>query len=111
MSGQQQTSPTAVSEFGDSGGFVAAPGSEAVRRFRWNNIAGVTLVHLLAGLAAFPWFFSWTGVILALAGIFIFGTLGINVGYHRLLTHRSFSTPRWLERTLVMLGVCCAQES
>jgi fatty-acid desaturase len=111
MSDQRQALPKAVSEFGDSGELIAVPVSVAARRFRWNNIAGVTIVHLLAGLAAFPWFFSWTGVVLALAGIFIFGTLGINVGYHRLLTHRSFSTPRWLERTLVLLGVCCAQDS
>src|SRR5271167_4925032 len=39
------------------------------------------------------------------------GTLGMNIGYHRLLTHRGFSCPRWLERLFAILGVCCAEES
>ncbi len=37
--------------------------------------------------------------------------LGICVGFHRLLTHRSFACPRWLERTFVLLGTCCVMES
>ena len=41
----------------------------------------------------------------------LFGTLGINIGYHRLLAHRGFSSPRWVERLLAVLGVCCMQES
>jgi fatty-acid desaturase len=35
----------------------------------------------------------------------------MNVGYHRLLTHRSFSCPRWLEGSLAILGACCLEES
>ena len=30
----------------------------------------------MAGLALFPWFFSWTGVVLFVAGLFVFGMLG-----------------------------------
>jgi stearoyl-CoA desaturase (delta-9 desaturase) len=37
--------------------------------------------------------------------------LGINIGYHRLLTHRGFTCPRWLEHTLSVLGLCCYQGS
>jgi fatty-acid desaturase len=77
----------------------------------WYYPAGVIAVHLLALLAFLPWFFSWTGVILAAVGIYVFGTLGINIGFHRLLTHRSFSCPRWLIRTLALLGTCCVMES
>jgi stearoyl-CoA desaturase (delta-9 desaturase) len=58
-----------------------------------------------------PWFFSWTGVALALLGIYGFGSLGISIGYHRLLTHRGLVCPRWLEYTLAVLGTCCAQDS
>ena len=36
----------------------------------------------------------------ALAGTYVFGTLGINLCYHRLLTHRSFDCPKWLEHCL-----------
>jgi stearoyl-CoA desaturase (delta-9 desaturase) len=69
------------------------------------------LVHLVALLAFLPWFFSWTGVVLAVLGAYVFGLLGMNIGYHRLLTHRSFSCPRWVERSLAVVGACCLEES
>src|SRR5262249_30248828 len=31
--------------------------------------------------------------------------------YHRLLTHRGFRCPKWLEHTLAVLGVCTLQDS
>ena len=36
---------------------------------------------------------------------------GINLCFHRLLTHRSFSCPLWLEHTLATLAVCSVQDS
>jgi stearoyl-CoA desaturase (delta-9 desaturase) len=73
--------------------------------------AGIVGYHLIALTACIPYLFSWSGLILAVAGIYVFGTLGINIGFHRLLTHRGFSCPRWLERSLTYLGVCCWQGS
>jgi stearoyl-CoA desaturase (delta-9 desaturase) len=58
-----------------------------------------------------PIFFSWTGVACAGLGIYVFGVLGINLGYHRLLAHQSFCCPKWLEYTLAVLGICCLQDS
>jgi stearoyl-CoA desaturase (delta-9 desaturase) len=58
-----------------------------------------------------PYFFSWTGVFLAIFGIYVFGTLGINLAYHRILTHQGLVLPKWLERTFVLLGVCCLEDS
>ena len=77
----------------------------------WLAVVWATGVHLLALLVFLPWFFSWTGVVLLVSGIHVFGMIGINLGYHRLLTHRSFSCPRWLEYALATLGVCCIHES
>ena len=74
-------------------------------------LTGIVGFHLLALLACIPWLFSWSGLAWAVAGLYLFGTLGINIGYHRLLTHRGFACPRWLERTLTILGVCCWQGS
>jgi stearoyl-CoA desaturase (delta-9 desaturase) len=74
-------------------------------------LIGFVLCHSLAVLALFPWFFSWTGVTLLVAGILLFGALGINVGFHRLITHRGFACPLWLERTLAVLGTCSLQFS
>jgi fatty-acid desaturase len=74
-------------------------------------VTGIILFHLLALFACVPWLFSWSGVAWALGGLYLFGTLGINVGYHRLLTHRGFACPRWLEHALCFLGACCGQGS
>ena len=51
------------------------------------------------------------GWCLVFSGFFVFGMLGINIGYHRLLTHRAFTCPKWVERTLSVLGCCCGQDS
>jgi stearoyl-CoA desaturase (delta-9 desaturase) len=77
----------------------------------WRNTGFFVALHLLAILAFFPWFFSWSGVVLCILGIFVFGVLGINIGYHRLLTHRGFACQKWIEHTLSILGCCCGQDS
>jgi fatty-acid desaturase len=75
----------------------------------WPYIGGLGLCHVLFPLAFLPWFFSWTGVALAFFGMYVFGTLGVNLGYHRVLTHKGLVLPKWLERTLATLGVCCME--
>src|SRR5690349_8168337 len=64
---------------------------------RWRYAIGIPMVHVLACLAFVPYFFSWTGVVCAILGLYVFGTLGINLCYHRLLTHQGFVAPKWLE--------------
>jgi len=75
-------------------------------RIKWRYATPIILIHLVALLACLPWFFSWTGVALAAVGQYVFGGIGMNVGYHRLITHRGFVCPRWLERSLALLGAC-----
>ena len=76
----------------------------------WVYAISITAVHLLALLAFFPWFFSWTGLILAVGLYPVFGQ-SITICYHRLLAHRSFKTPKWLERSWVVLSLCCLQDT
>ncbi|MGN6133660.1 MAG: acyl-CoA desaturase, partial [Aureliella sp.] len=85
---------------------------DEVQPFRVNWIYTITIgtIHVLALLALVPYFFSWVGVIVMLAGIHVFGQ-GITIGYHRLLTHRSFRTPKWVERCFAILGICCFEDS
>ena len=80
-------------------------------KLKTDAMFGFALCHLLAALALVPWFFSWTGVVVLVAGIYVFGLLGINLGFHRLIAHRSFSCPLWLEHCLAVLGTCCLQFS
>ncbi|MEI8146042.1 MAG: fatty acid desaturase [Alphaproteobacteria bacterium] len=89
---------------------LALPATTAPVRIEVKNLIVVVLYHLAALLAFLPWFFSWTGVATFIAGIYIFGVLGINLCYHRLLTHRSFACPKWFEHLLVVLAVCCVQD-
>ncbi len=77
----------------------------------WAHVAGLTAVHLIALLAVIPWLFSWSGLVLAVLGHFVFGMLGITIGYHRLLTHSGFRCPKWLEYSLAILGTCNLQDS
>jgi fatty-acid desaturase len=80
-------------------------------RLKTDALVGFLLCHSLAVLALFPYFFSWTGVFLFVAGTIVFGVLGLNVGFHRLLTHRGFSCPLWFERVLAILGTCSLEFS
>src|SRR5471030_2178989 len=68
-------------------------------------------MHILALLAFVPWLFSWTGVILAFVGLYVFGTLGISLCFHRLLTHRGMVCPKPLEHAFAILGICCMQDT
>ena len=85
---------------------------EAVKPLKVNWVYSITIgtIHVLALLALFPYFFSWVGFWVMLLGIHIFGQ-GITIGYHRLLTHRSFKTPKWLERYFAVLGICCFEDT
>jgi stearoyl-CoA desaturase (delta-9 desaturase) len=88
-----------------------APATGTVRRIDWLNVVGIGFYHLAALLALLPWFFSWTGVVLCVLGTYVFGTLGISLCYHRLLTHRGFLCPKWLEHSLAVIAVCAFQDT
>ena len=87
------------------------PGGVLPLQIEWSYAVTVIFYHLVALLALLPWLFSWTGVLLAFAGLYVFGTLGINLCYHRLLAHRGLVVPTWLEHTFAILGVCCVQDT
>ena len=60
-------------------------------------VAWLAVAHL--GVLAAPFFFSWQGLAVAVALYWLTGSVGICLGFHRLLTHRSFKTSpvmRWL---------------
>lgn len=77
----------------------------------WSYLLPVIFFHLLLPLAFLPYFFSWWGLLFLPIGNYIFTSMGIGAGYHRLLTHRGFDCPKWFEYTLATLGVCSFQDS
>ena len=79
--------------------------------FDWLTFAYITAIHLVALLAFFPNFFSWSAVGVALIMHWVTGGLGVTLGFHRLLSHRSLEVPKWLEYFLVFCGSLSAQGS
>lgn len=75
----------------------------------WTNILFLGGLHIGALFALLPSNFSWTAVGLAIFLHWVTGGLGITLGYHRLVTHRSFQTPKWLEYFLVFCGTLACQ--
>ncbi len=75
------------------------------------NLAAVVL-PFLATLAAIVvlWNQAVSVTDLAiLAVMYVITGFGVTVGFHRLLTHRSFATPKWLEYTFAVLGSMAVQ--
>ena len=87
------------------------PNGVTLRRIDWPTASVILSYHLIALLAFIPWTFSWTGVIVAIVAARLSGLLGINICYHRLLTHRGFKCPKWFEHTLAVIAVCCVQDT
>lgn len=77
----------------------------------WSYVALVGVMHAMIVLAFTPYFFSWWGLLWLPVGNFIFCSLGVGAGFHRLHTHRSYKCPLWFEHTLAILGICCLQDT
>lgn len=73
----------------------------------WTNVGFFGIIHALALLA--PWFFSWSALGVMIFLHWLLGSVGICLGYHRLLTHRSLILPKWLEYAIATLGVLALQ--
>lgn len=81
----------------------AGPTRKAGHQIYWTPAIAIVLIHLGALAAFLPVFFSWKAVLTAVVLQAVCG-LGITLGYHRLLTHRSFKVPRPLEYLLAWIG-------
>ncbi len=78
-------------------------------RWDWVTAAYLASLHLAAVPALFPGNFSWSAVSVALFLHWVTACLGVTLGFHRLVSHRSFETPKWLEYALVFCGALSAQ--
>jgi fatty-acid desaturase len=92
-------------------GRLELPETAQPMQFDWGYLVNIVVIHVLSIPVIFPWFFSWTGLFLFVAGLPGYGLLGITLCYHRLLTHQGLMVPKWLERTFALLGVCCLQDT
>ena len=75
----------------------------------WVTIVPIILFHILAIGAFFT--FSWSNLAAFLVIWWLTGSVGIGLGFHRQLTHRSFYTPKWLEHLFAVFGSMALQGS
>ncbi|KAI3823588.1 hypothetical protein L1987_05027 [Smallanthus sonchifolius] len=71
-----------------------------------DNLCWIVGIHVLAAFA--PFVFDLGALIVAM-GLASFTGMGMTLGYHRLLTHRSFKIPKCLEYVFVYGGVLAGQ--
>lgn len=76
-------------------------------RINWHTLIFVIIFHILAVVALFN--FSWANLTAAFILWWVAGSFGIGIGYHRLLTHRGFKAPKWLEYTMSVFGTLALQ--
>lgn len=77
------------------------------RKIHRTNFLILTIFHLLAIVALF--YFSWQNLAVFLVLSYLAESLGVGIGYHRLLTHGSFKALKWLEYVLTVLGTLSIQ--
>ena len=83
------------------------------RAERTANLLGVVVPFAgVLGAIVLLWNRAVDATDLAILGImYLFTAVGITVGFHRLLTHRSFQTYPWLERVFAVLGSMAVEGS
>ncbi len=78
-----------------------------LRNIDWPVAVGISLMHV--GCLFAPFFFSWSAFFVAGFLVWLTGPIGISLTFHRLLTHRSFKTPKWFEYFLTCCGCLACQ--
>jgi stearoyl-CoA desaturase (delta-9 desaturase) len=78
---------------------------------KYANLAAVIVpfVALVAAIAFLPSTYVGPTDLAILAGMYLVSAFGITIGYHRLLTHRAFDTPRPVKYALAIMGQTAVQ--
>ncbi len=84
----------------------AVPITERERRVasgpNYPVIFWLALLHV--GALAAPFFFTWQGLVAAVALYWLTGSIGVCLGYHRLLTHGAFKTYPIVRWVIALIG-------
>ncbi|MDP5119109.1 MAG: acyl-CoA desaturase, partial [Prochlorococcaceae cyanobacterium MAG_34] len=83
------------------------PGRKSIN---WATLGFMAAIHILAVIALLPQFWIWQAITTFVVLYWITACLGVTIGYHRLLSHRSFRVPHWLERFFATCGAISCQQ-
>jgi len=67
-----------------------------------NWVTAFFMAAFHVGAIAALFFFTWKAFFVSMVLLFLAGGPGIGMGYHRLLTHRGYKTPKWVEYFLTI---------
>jgi stearoyl-CoA desaturase (delta-9 desaturase) len=81
---------------------TALYGRKNSQGINWITVIAMGAFHVGA-LAAF-FFIDFGAILAAIVLWYVAGSLGIGMAYHRLLTHRGYKTPKWVEYFLTLCG-------
>ena len=107
INGGERGKRRAESLHGNTGGGPVHPGRKNIN---WATLGFMAAIHGLAVIALLPQFWSWQAIVTFLVLYWITACLGVTIGYHRLLSHRSFRVPHWLERFFATCGAISCQQ-
>ncbi len=82
---------------------LSAVGDGEPMGVNWLNVTVVSIFHVGAVAALFM--FSWKALALVALLWWVSGSVGIGMGFHRLLTHRGYKTPKWVEYLTTVCGL------
>lgn len=71
-------------------------------KVNWKTAFFMGAFHVGAIAALF--LFSWQALVITVVLYFMAINMGVGMGYHRLLTHRGYKVPKWLEYFLAICG-------
>src|SRR5271154_13037 len=72
------------------------------KKINWTTTSFMAAFHIGAVAALFM--FSWKALIVSIVLYVLAINVGIGMCYHRLLTHRGYKTPKWVEYLLAICG-------
>jgi len=81
---------------------VAPRAAREMLGVNWSSAIFIIVAHVAAVAELFFW--SWSALITAVVLFWVAGSLGIGMGFHRLLTHRGYKVPKAVEYFLATCG-------
>lgn len=83
-------------------------------QLNWKNVDWVVVIWMAAihvGCLAAPFFFTWKALGLALVAYWLTSSVGVCLGYHRYLTHKSFKLAKPAEFGVLLCSVASGEGS
>jgi sn-2 palmitoyl-lipid 9-desaturase len=83
-------------------------------QLHWKNVDWVVLIWMVGihlGCLAAPFFFTWKAAGLAVVTYWLTSSIGVCLGYHRYLTHKSFKLTKPAEFGVLLCSVASGQGS